>query len=83
MQCDTSQEEDDIFPASSSQRTNITVQNPRGGTTVVINIGGNEYISPNISPDDSIENELAMKLSIESDIDNFASVEKNRRIILS
>ena len=82
--CDTSQVEDDIVLATSSQGNSITV-NSRGSTTVVIiskSIGGNEYNSPNTSPDDSIENKLAMKLNIESVIDNFASLEKNRWIFL-
>ena len=33
--CDTSQVEDDIVLATSSQGNYITVQNPRGSTTVV------------------------------------------------
>ena len=53
--------EDDIVLALSSQHNYITVQNQRGSTTVVIisnSVGGNEYNSPNTSPDDSIEMNL-------------------------
>ena len=74
--------EDDIVLASSSQHNHVTVQNSRGSTTVVIVLVGMNTILL-IQVQNSIENEFAMKLSIGSVIDNFASVEKNGRIILS
>ena len=45
--------EDDIVLASSSQHNHITVKNSSGSTVVIISIsfGGNEYNSPNTSPE--------------------------------